>query len=365
MSIKAMNWALQQATGDPRAQCLLYVIADCASVEGVAWPSADWLADKSQQSRATVYRRLSALQEMGICTVFPRYIDDNGKMFNEPGPGRRRSKSPEIRLHLDATVRRETSDEDVEGQSQAENDPQSQAENEGGASLTGEIGESHCCDSNKNRNLTEDSPQAPQRGVIEPPLEEFQKAYPLAFTDFERTKAAWSVLTEAERRDAITGAAGYAALCKQQPKRNVEDAHRWLRGRKWQGYIAAGKQAEQAARFVQVAEGSEEWNAWMVFYRCCGKRTGIPDFHFSGDYPNRSARVLGQWPPVGRGLPADGKWLEHVEGSGQFAAWLRRLKELPNAPIAFGQRIDGAKYLRTLTVPAEWPPGKMQSENAA
>lgn len=359
MSIKAMNWALQQATGDPRAQCLLYVIADCASVEGVAWPSADWLADKSQQSRATVYRRLQALQELGLCTVFPRYIDDSGKMWNEPGPGRRRSKSPEIRLHLDVTVTHTASQDDDDDASQPENDPQSQPENGGGVSLTGETRESHCCDSNKNHHLTEDSPQAPQRGVIEPPLEEFQKAYPIPFTDYERTKSAWSVMTEAERREAITGANGYAMLCRQQTKRNVEDAHRWLRGRKWQGYLTAGEQAAAIAQRFDASEGSEQWQAWTIFYQACGKRTGIPDFQIRGTAPNRIANVPAEWPSIGRGLNPDrSKWFTHVEGGGQFAAALRKLQEVPHAPIQFGQHIENGRYLRTLTVPFEWPPGK-------
>lgn len=366
MSIKAMNWALQQATGDPRAQCLLYVIADCASQEGIAWPSADWLAAKSQQSRATVYRRLTSLQDMGLCTVFPRYFDDAGKMHNEPGPGRRRSKSPEIRLHLDVTIDLSALDHDddsTEGHSHAENDPQSQPENEGGVSLTGENGESHCSDSKRNRNLTEESPQAPQ-GAVVPPLEDFQKAYPIAFTDFERTKQAWGVLTESERKDAITGAAGYASLCRKYPKRNVEDAHRWLRGRKWQGYAAAGKQAEAIAERRSVDEGSAEWLAWQAYYRCCGKRE-FPPFMLTGGAPSRQLNVPCQWPPVGRDLDVSGRWIDVIEHTGQFAAWLRRLTELPNAPIQFGtQHRPGGVYLKTLTVPTEWPPGKGQSSAA-
>lgn len=377
MSIKAMHWALQQATGDPRTQCLLYVIADCASIDGVCWPSANHMADKSQQSRATVYRRLAELRDMGLLETFERWIDDDGKIHFAKAPGRRPT-SPEIRLNFAAEVQRERarrsssgSDDDhgddetpVAGSDSGVSHECDEGLSQGGDGAVADVrqGLSHCCDDNSNSNQEsnqEESPQAPQRGVIEPPLEEFQKAYPIPFTDFERTKSAWQAMTETERREAITGANGYGMLCKQQPKRNVEDAHRWLRGRKWQGYLTAGKQAEAIAQRVDVTEGSEKWQAWTIFYQACGKRTGIPDFQIRGSSPDRVANVPMEWPPVGRGLDPDrSTWKTHIEGGGQFAAALRKLQECPNAPIQFGQHIEGGRYLRTLTVPFEWPPGK-------
>lgn len=158
-----MNWAMEQATGDPRAQCLLYVIADCANEEGVAWPGADWMAEKSQQSRATVYRRLDALQALGVLSMRPRWTDDHGKIWFEPATGRWRT-SPEIRLHFGVFIKQNLSaDDDPETPKSAP--PMSQAETtpvspvrQGSSQCSDTVvspvrqGSSHCCDNNHHLN---------------------------------------------------------------------------------------------------------------------------------------------------------------------------------------------------------------------
>ena len=51
-------------------------------------------------------------------------------------------------------------------------------------------------------------------------------------------------------------------------------------------------------------------------------------------------------------------WVLVHQGQGQFAAWLRRLRELPNVNIGTGSEfVDGA-YKATLLVPTKWPPAK-------
>lgn len=158
-----MNWAMEQATGDPRAQCLLYVIADCANEEGIAWPGADWMAEKSQQSRATVYRRLEAMQALGLMLLFPRWTDDNGKIWREAGPGRWRT-SPEIRLQFAVTIKQNPPPDDGPETpksppplSQAETTPVA-AERQGLSHCSDTVvspvrqGSSHCCDDNHHLN---------------------------------------------------------------------------------------------------------------------------------------------------------------------------------------------------------------------
>ena len=163
-----MNWAMEQATGDPRAQCLLYVIADCANEQGVAWPGADWMAEKSQQSRATVYRRLEALQALGLLVTRPRWIDDDGKIWFEPAPGRWRT-SPEIRLQFGVTITQNPPPDDAPEGSETPA-PMSQAET-GSSHCSDDVvaplrqGSSHCCDNNHHSNPVDKIGDARARGV--------------------------------------------------------------------------------------------------------------------------------------------------------------------------------------------------------
>lgn len=226
-----MNWAMEQATGDPRAQCLLYVVSDAANEEGIAWPSADWMAAKSQQSRATVYRRLAHLQELGVLVMFPRYVDENGKIWRDNAPGRRRS-SPEIRLQLGVFIKKndEPSD-DAEAADQGE--PLSHPETGVSLSSDGAVavvrqGPSHCRDDNHLLNRREDpspqSPSSPSEGETGQPkeavseaepsldgLDKFKTTYPIASNNPALAASLWQALSETERVKAQRGAEGLRA----------------------------------------------------------------------------------------------------------------------------------------------------------
>lgn len=370
-----MNWAMKQATGDPRAQCVLYVVADVANEEGVAWPSADWMAKKSQQSRATVYRRLSQMQDMGLLVMFPRYIDSDGKIWNAAAPGRRRT-SPEIRLQLGIFIKQEEPSSDDEEAAETDETP-SLAETTP-SSHSSDIpvavqrqGSSHCSDSKTPHLNQGKNPPTPLTGGSQPapPVPEeseiaaLRSIYPIPITDVPKTLSVWSAMTEAERNDALLGARGYAAFIEDQRKRgrsrNVKDCHRWLRDRGWIGYIDEGKKVETIAARTDVIEGSEEWAAWDVYYRCCGRSTGIESSYMRGDPGSRIVNCPQQWPPVGHGISvAPDDWIPVFEGSGQFAAWLRKLRELPDVRIGLLTKYIEGKPKHCLIVPFEWPPAK-------
>ncbi len=196
-------------------------------------------------------------------------------------------------------------------------------------------------------------------------LAKFAAAFPAPIVDYARTAKLWASLTDADRAAATRGAKAYAAylaeLAAKKRSRNVKDAHRWLAARQWLGFVhGPPAENETAAQRFDAVEGSAEWNAWAAYYRCCGHAdiaTALPGFRIRRDVDNgRIANVPAQWPPdIGGG---GGEWFHAVEGTAQFAAWLRRLRELPGAPIGLRNLRVAGKPVRGLTVPSEWPPRK-------
>lgn len=74
MSREALKWANEQRTGGPSAQIVLLLLADDANADGtiVRVDHAD-LAERSQQSQRTIFRRL---KEFERAKVFSREITD-------------------------------------------------------------------------------------------------------------------------------------------------------------------------------------------------------------------------------------------------------------------------------------------------
>jgi DNA-binding Lrp family transcriptional regulator len=184
MSIRAMNWAMAARTDGVSAQCVLYIVADTANEHGVSiHADPDYIATRTRQSRATVFRRLKELEAAGALTRFKRFRDDGAPVY-------------EIRLHLDVDVDYDAvpdddgSAQDIESESQIETQSGSQPE-------TGKVSpvrqaESHSCDSKSPSKNPKDSPQAPQRGDEHAPSamegEAGETADPEGWSDF---KNAW------------------------------------------------------------------------------------------------------------------------------------------------------------------------------
>ena len=374
---EARRWARQLDLGNPFAKAIMLAAANYMNEEGTAYPGTATLARDTDISEDTVVKRLRWLSDIGAIALFKCWRDENGQRNYD---GRGKATSSEIRFLFDADpddirarARGETVGDDGCETSEISPRPERGLDSDQPPAsprlAPDQPPKSDPPESTVHMNARarleleqESQPQTPSQseGALTPPIEDFQEAYPIPVSDLDKAKMVWSGMTETERRDAIVGANGYALLCRQQQRRTVEDAHRWLRGRKWQGYLTAGKQAEAMAQRFDAPEGSEQWKAWTIFYQACGKRSGIPDFQITGSAPNRSANLPFEWPPIGRGVVENDlrKWFTHIEGTGQFAAALRKLQEVPNAPIQFGQHILNGRFFKTLTVPFEWPPGK-------
>jgi len=92
MSIRKMNdvWRLSEQSGGKLL--LLLAIADFANDAGMAYPGIDTLAEKTRQSRRTVQRQLSDLEEEGEIAV-------------EPGTGRSNTNTYWLLIGMEPHIR--------------------------------------------------------------------------------------------------------------------------------------------------------------------------------------------------------------------------------------------------------------------
>jgi hypothetical protein len=367
MSIRAMNWALLQRTDSPAAQCVLYVIADTANERGVSvHADPDYIAEHTRQSRATVFRKLKELEEAGALSRFIHHQPDGRRVY-------------EVRLSMERQVNyrvgaggaivhiegdESTDPPDAEGGSQIETDAaQSQSETvaETGISPVRQ-GESHSCDPQESPPTIQDSPPTPpSRGgdVPDAQFEEFRNAYPIPVVNMAATRQFWAALTDKERGLAKEGAAAYGRFCKAE-RRKALDAHRWLRDRKWEGFVGRNTPASAQPR-VFVEEGTEAWRAHAIFEACYGR--SLQTTHYGGK--------MGWWfasefPPFGRGLEQDKRnWAVVEHGTRQWWAWQERLKQHRPQGSPSRQEIVDGRVTQGWRFPSEWPPGKNSATEPA
>lgn len=375
---EAHAWARNLRLGNPFAKLVLSMLALYVNGEGSCYVGAAQLAEDCELALETIRRRLGFLEQIGAIARFPQWLDEHGR---RNGEGRGKRTSDDIRLlfdtdpeEIEARSRGEATDESASppphrGQADDPAPPPHTGQNSGG-SLPGVYQPPHCGGGPDSSELEpEDSPPNPPPGggqddlrkELEASFVPFTAVYPAPITDMPKALDIWRALNDGERADASLGAKGYAKYLAEVERkgrsRNVKDAHRWLKDRMWVGYLKDGQAAEIAAARVDIREGSEAWHAWDIFYRCCGWSEGIPSRAITGAFGSRLANVPREHPPVGHGLNPDRNvWMTVTEGGGPFAAWMRRLRELPDVRIV--ERRDPATGKQSLRVPQEWPPAK-------
>ena len=69
MSGYVVGWAFRQPDLTPTQKLVLVALADNAQDDGKAWPGKATIADKTELSRASVYRAIGALVEKGLMAV--------------------------------------------------------------------------------------------------------------------------------------------------------------------------------------------------------------------------------------------------------------------------------------------------------
>lgn len=78
MSIEAINWALKQTIDGSTAKFVLVVIANCANIDFVAYPSMAYIEEATCQDRKTVLKNIKKLRDLG-------YLIDTGERKGASG----------------------------------------------------------------------------------------------------------------------------------------------------------------------------------------------------------------------------------------------------------------------------------------
>jgi len=83
MSVQALSWAMEQRGLDDGEARLLWVLANRANEEGVAYPGQLTLAEWCEASERTIRRRLASLQERGLLTREHRQRENGSRTSDE------------------------------------------------------------------------------------------------------------------------------------------------------------------------------------------------------------------------------------------------------------------------------------------
>ena len=385
MSIRAMNWAMDARTDGVSAQCVLYVVADTANEHGISiHADPDYIAGRTRQSRATVFRRLKELEAAGALTRLKRFRADGAPVY-------------EIRLHLDRPVDYDTAPEchnpqDVEGESQIETQAESQIE-------TGEVspvrlGESHSCDSKSPSKNPKDSPQAPLRGDSPSPLamgseapsepvvegwDEFKRAWEADGIPISRvsiTKPLIAALTPDERINVTKAAKGYLTHRSREKKPGTKlSAQNFIREiEAWDAWAKFAPPDTPPKAFVR--EGSREHKAIIVLSMIDGQPART-QCRFDTAQGASGLWRYGAVPDDLSGLAAFiekpiKEWCLIEPDSQPFHAWAERIQRWTgNRPepqiimldelktyIVNGRTFEAHRRTTGLRVPCLWPPRK-------
>lgn len=382
MSIAALNWAMDQKTDGPSAQSVLFVIADRASEHGVSrHADPDTIAQKTRQSRATVFRRLEEAERVGLLTRFTRHLDDGRREYEvrlamKKYVNYRVDKTRTITIYAMDDEKCEGEPiqvlpfdgeptQDIEPQSQIETHGESQIETQPVAPVRPD--ESQSCDSQEGPSKSpskKDSPLPPKGGQTEQSgngNQETELAKIAGWAKFEKAwqepilrqsigRQVWWALTESEETTAITAARGYVAWRKTQKKPpNVINAHTFLRERDaWPRYAELAGPDPASRTFI--AADSKEFAGIHVMATIIGAPAPAVEF-------DQSQGAVGYWrwqpvPPDLVGLsvfvdqPSE-QWMQIEIDGIQFKAWASRINEW----IDFWPR-------KALRVPCQFPPRK-------
>lgn len=378
MSIATMNWALQQRLASPQQQILLYVIADSADPTGVTQHcDPDYLVKHSRLSRATVFRRMNELRELGLLETFNKH-------------GSRGMRIYEIRLALQSLVQvplkgeqgddgHDADDEDGGGESQAETHAQSQPET--GAVSQVRPAQSHSCDSISPPVSEESSPNPLPGGVHAAALggeaKELFDGFRGDYADssrwgWARVEPIFALLPIEDQRRIRAAAPVYAKqIAASKPKATPYRPERFIRDRVFDNFPDA-RLPEKPPERVWIVEGSTDWRAMEVLAHLLDQAPPRPLRNEAGEYGMwRLGPVKPDMAALARFDPADAMaWPVAIPETREFNAWRKRYhdwsgrwpeerivmragyttKDVNGKPMTFQNRLKG------LLTPCRWPP---------
>lgn len=400
MSIEAHRWALCQLSRNATTQCVLYVLANAAEPDGVAfrwWRRRDhwwpYITQRTRASRAQVFRIMRELEAGGFLSLETVVTADGDR------PSR---TSCLVALHLDRYFQwddtvgayMEVSEpkpivpshhetEETErggvlepvpshGETELSVDPVENSD----SSLTVRLVPSHSETPYRIRLKSPGKESPPTPSVPTEPIgfRSCFEAYP-DWQVMDRTKALaeYVKLSAADQR-LLGQVVSLHADKLRRLHRKPKNFHLWLRVRGFAAYAAG---ASAAAALVFVEEGTDAWRAWCNFYAVAfSTPPKIPQYSVSrGPGGKLGAMVRAAWPPGGQGwLVPVSQWGFVQEHTPNFNRYRERIFEtlgrMPLIDHAHSQRgtwlvaRDGRGWpgqtlpMRGLLVPAQWPPPK-------
>lgn len=400
MSWETLNWAGKQRTDNVAMQCTLFVIANAADPDGVAfrwWRRADhwwtYLVERTGLARGSIYRTLNRLEEMGLIkrdTITP---DDGGK------------PQPVVRLQLDKIhIAADESPRETEAQTQSPTETENESQ-----SLPGRPDESPSetplyMSPSKNPDSPNPKPLSPSQPLqaspasdpdspppsVQTPTESgeevqsperqkrwsrFCSTYPEGVLDIEKAKDEFEALTDQEQIDCLAGEELFADRCKRL-RQKPGKAHVFIRKRTWVGLLAAKPATKRSLIFELVSIASDEGRALANLYRMthvgepvrCRNERGQECYSVP---VKPSQQVMGmanvprwsEWKFYGLELPNASRWRHFIEAATGKAMVIKYQKSRPGiyAPNPWPPRIDGT-WCDTPETPSTGPPEETPEE---
>jgi DNA-binding Lrp family transcriptional regulator len=390
MSIEALNWARKIHVGDSLAKSLLRAIADYADEHGHCFPSHRRLAADCEFSIATVKRRISQLEELGLLVTFRCWMDEHGQRNKDE---RGRETSREIRLSLGRqseipAAADDADDIETDAAGGAVSTPSQQRPVPPALpdSPTAPPPGAVVNHPNEPSSNLEDSPPTPSGGGVSDDqvkqesdpehFPEFKRDYPSpGLWNWAKVVPVFRSLTAAEAEHARAAIPFYAAQVQPKAPRGPKPMRpdRWLRERLFSNFPDA-KLPEQPPPMVFIAKDSDAHRAMRVLAIMLNK--SAPEIRMidgqgeglfrRGDVPVDYA-ALGQFAD----LPIT-DWQLAEPNSKNFFAWSKRVHEWTGqrvepqivmlegfTTIEFnGKKIEAQKRAHGLRIPWPWPPRK-------
>ena len=382
-----MNWALSQRLETHQQQILLYVIADSADPNGVTRHcDPDYMAERARLSRATMFRRLSELEDLGALTRFKFYSDHGAPIY-------------EIRINMDARfdlpIRKRRKDDDDDGSGEGENDatnsPESQPETRPKSQPeTTEVSQvrqaqSHSCDSISPPSSKKDSPPNPPPGGSDPKTDQGSEAEPEHFEGFftgclgwrtmprDLALTAFRFLNPEEQGRARAASVLHGEECTKF-KRRSKDAHKLIRERFWERYPNA-RLAEKPPDPVWIDEGPDVDGLRVLAVIADSKPPALIHDEVKGSGLLRRAAVGDDLRALARFVDEDVlDWMVVEPETREFNAWRARLHEWtgrwiePRVVMRRGKKLvkgalgvadfEAQNRLTGIPVPCRFPPNK-------
>lgn len=351
------EWLCHLQLDNPAAKSVLLALVLHADAEGVCFPSIGRLAQITDLDPSTVRRRLGYLQEIGVISRLPQYIDENGVRNGQRG----RQTSDKIRLSIPIEIHtREDSNN-----SPAVSADLTERTTDAGLALAQP---SHSGEGLIYEQELEQSPLPPSGGSQDDlSCRQFIDAWGEPITKPSLVEAVWATLTPAERAMALKSSTGYRAWYRSQRKPPAAiSARTFLRERGgWAQWLSYAPQISKSEQLVAELAGSAAWRA-----RCTiAKIAGTPP-PAAIELPEGRGNRLPPLPPKYVALEqyADddsGAWEFFDEMDLHCCAWCDFLHIEPRA-IKVGTKIyehNGRTYpdwpvkRHGLRVPCPWPPG--------